>query len=330
VPLGTGDDLEDGIPLFLDQLIDGLRVQKASSAGLAETAAQCGRALLERGFTVAQVVHEYGGVCQAVTGLADEMKVPITAAEFQLLNQCVDEAIAQAVTEFTHAREQAMTREGEDRLADLAHELRNSLGAAMLSFQVIKRGSVATGGATASLLERSLTRALALVESSIAEVRVHSGAQALDRVSVRELIGEVAVGATIEASSRGIALAVMPPDAGVDVKVDRQVLAAAVANLLQNAFKFTRPCSTVLLSTSFTAHRVSIEVEDECGGLPPGDPAELFRRFEQRGRDRTGLGLGLSICRKSVEAAGGEIHLRDMPGTGCVFTIDLPRLSPDP
>jgi hypothetical protein len=71
-----------------------------------------------------------------------------------------------------------------------------------------------------------------------------------------------------------------------------------------------------------------IEVKDECGGLPPGKADELFRRFEQRGRDRTGLGLGLLIARKSVEADGGEIHVRDMPGIGCVFTIDLPRLSP--
>jgi signal transduction histidine kinase len=52
----------------------------------------------------------------------------------------------------------------------------------------------------------------------------------------------------------------------------------------------------------------------------------LFHRFEQRGRDRTGLGLGLSISRKSVEADGGKLRVQDVPGIGCVFTIDLPRL----
>jgi len=56
--------------------------------------------------------------------------------------------------------------------------------------------------------------------------------------------------------------------------------------------------------------------------------AELFRPFEQQGADRSGLGLGLSIVRKSVGANGGEIRVRDLPGTGCVFTIDLPRLPP--
>ena len=69
-----------------------------------------------------------------------------------------------------------------------------------------------------------------------------------------------------------------------------------------------------------------VEVEDECGGLPPGKAGDLFRPFEQRGGDRTGLGLGLSITRKSIEADGGTVRVRDMPGTGCVFTIDLPRL----
>ncbi len=100
--------------------------------------------------------------------------------------------------------------------------------------------------------------------------------------------------------------------------------------MLQNAFKFTRAKGHVTLKTSSAKDRVLIEVEDECGGLPPGKADELFRQFEQRGPDRTGLGLGLSISRKSVEADGGEIHVRDVPGVGCVFTIDLPQLSPLP
>jgi signal transduction histidine kinase len=68
-----------------------------------------------------------------------------------------------------------------------------------------------------------------------------------------------------------------------------------------------------------------IEVEDECGGLPPGDSEELFKVFEQRGGDRSGLGLGLAISRRGVEANGGKLYVRDLPGRGCVFTIDLPK-----
>jgi signal transduction histidine kinase len=73
------------------------------------------------------------------------------------------------------------------------------------------------------------------------------------------------------------------------------------------------------------ADRVVIEIEDECGGLPPGKAEELFQPFMQRAADRSGLGLGLSISNRGVEANGGRLHVRDLPGKGCIFTIDLPR-----
>jgi signal transduction histidine kinase len=71
--------------------------------------------------------------------------------------------------------------------------------------------------------------------------------------------------------------------------------------------------------------RVLIEVEDECGGLPQGTVDALFRPFEQHGADRSGVGLGLSVSRKGVEAHEGRLYARNIPGRGCVFTIDLPR-----
>ena len=90
------------------------------------------------------------------------------------------------------------------------------------------------------------------------------------------------------------------------IAADRQVLAAVVANLLQNAFKFTRPGTTVTLRVGASAERVLIEVQDECGGLPSGDVNELFRPFEQRSADRTGIGLGLAFSRWGAEANDGR------------------------
>ncbi|MGA3124091.1 MAG: HAMP domain-containing sensor histidine kinase, partial [Polyangiaceae bacterium] len=101
-------------------------------------------------------------------------------------------------------------------------------------------------------------------------------------------------------------------------------------NLLQNAFKFTRDHGDVALTARATADRVLFEVGDECGGLPPGRTEDLFRPFEQRGSDRSGVGLGLAICFKAAKANGGEIRVRDLPGKGCVFTLDLPRKPPPP
>ena len=70
--------------------------------------------------------------------------------------------------------------------------------------------------------------------------------------------------------------------------------------------------------------RLLIETEDECGGIPPSK-GDLFQVFgDRRGGDRSGLGLGLSIARKAVRAHGGEIRIRNLPGKGCVFTIEVP------
>ena len=90
---------------------------------------------------------------------------------------------------------------------------------------------------------------------------------------------------------------------------------------------FTAPSSTVKLRVSASAERALIEVEDECGGLPGGNVEDLFRPFEQRGADRTGIGLGLAFCRWAVEASNGRISARSLPGIGCVFTVDLPRVT---
>jgi signal transduction histidine kinase len=108
------------------------------------------------------------------------------------------------------------------------------------------------------------------------------------------------------------------------VHADRQILASIVTNLLQNAFKYTRPHTHVTLRTSTAGNRLLIEVEDECGGLPAGAAETLFEPYVQKSADHTGLGLGLSICRRGTEAIGGTIQVRDLPGKGCVFTVELP------
>ncbi len=327
-PRPTEAEIQHGIPIFLDQFIRALRLSQPSSA-MAESAGRHGRELLDVGFTVAQVVQDYGGLCQAVTELASETNAPITVGEFHEFNRCLDEAIAQAVTEYTRSRERSIASEGSERLGNLSHELRNALGAAMLAFQTLKSGNVGLGGSTAALLDRSLRRASALIDSAVAQVRLESGSRVTERLSMHEFTEEVEVSASMEASAQGLTLTVTPVAPGIEVEVDRQLLAGAVVNLLQNAFKFTRPKGHVTLTTSATRDRVLIAIEDECGGLPPGKAEELFRPFEQQSADRRGLGLGLSISRRSIEAIGGDLRVRDIPGVGCVFSVRLPRHPPD-
>jgi signal transduction histidine kinase len=327
-PRPTVRELETGVPLFLDQLAVALRDGPPSHQDLkaiGEGAAIHGGHLLEQGFSISQVVHGYGDVCQAVTELAQETDASITTAEFHTLNRCLDDAIAEAVTEYIRLRELAITGEGTMRSGVLAHELRNRLSAATVGFELIKRGTVATGGSVSALVSRNLARMGTLIHRSLVEVRLDSGIEYRERIPVAELIEEAEVDATMEATARNLALTVTAVDAGVHIEVDRQILAGAIANLMQNAFKFTRPDGHVSLRTSVTASRVLIEVEDGCGGLPSGKAEELFEAFQQKGEDRSGLGLGLFISRRGIEANDGLLRVQDLPGHGCIFTIDLPR-----
>jgi signal transduction histidine kinase len=327
-PRPTQRELETGVPLFFDQLAAALRSAPPSQKdmdAIGHTATIHGGHLLEQGLTISQVVHGYGDVCQALTELAQETEASITTEEFHILNRCLDDAIAQAVTEYMRLREQALNREGSIRSRELAHELRNYLSGVTLGFEMIKKGTVAAGGSVSALISRNLKRMGVLIHRSLAAVRLDAGIEHRERVPVAELIEEAEVDGSLEASTRSLALSVTTVERGVEVEVDRQIVAGAIANLMQNAFKFTRPDGQVSLRTTANSHRVLIEVEDGCGGLPPGKVEELFDAFKQRGDDRSGLGLGLFISRKGIEANNGVIRVRDLPGHGCIFTIDLPR-----
>ncbi len=328
-------ELSHGIPVFLDQLVDALHLAESTDViaheQIAKSAALHGHDLFRMGLTIAQVVHDYGDVCQTITELAHQQHARIAGDEFQTLNLCLDDAIAGAVTEYARQRERAITDQGTERLGMLAHELRNLLNMAMLSFESIKSGRVAPAGSTALIHGRSLLGLRNIIDQSLAEVRLEAGVQHVERISVAEFLEEIEIAAVLQAQARGLHLAVRSVDRALTIEGDRSLLVATVSNLLQNAFKFTtRTGGNVSLATRATAERVFFDVEDECGGLPPGNPEDLFRPFEQRGTDRRGLGLGLPICLRVAKANAGEIHVRDLPGKGCVFTLDLPRKPPPP
>lgn len=330
VPAFSGE----GLPTFLDQLGEALRKktlhQVVDHKDLKESGGLHGDHLYDQGITIAQVINSYGDICQVITGLATDREAAIAPGEFQILNLCLDEATAGAVTTFSGHRERAITAEGTERLGILAHELRNALNSAMISFDCIKRGTVATGGSTSAMLDRSLIRLQGLIDRSLADVRLEAGLLSLVRVPIWELLEEAEIGASIVAQSRGVHLEVSQVDHDLIVEVDRAILAAAIGNLVQNAFKFTRPGTHVALRALGTPTRVLIEVQDHCGGLPEGSADSLLRPFVQRGHDRSGLGLGLSICVKAMKMMAGELHIRDIPGEGCVFTLDLPKQPPPP
>jgi signal transduction histidine kinase len=330
IPPPTEAVLAHGVPVFLDQLRDALSLGQLTSPEIGKSAIKHGHELLRQGFTVSQVVHDYGDVCQAITELAGELNAPISTDYFRTFNRCLDDAIAGAVTEYGRERNQSgidgESARGSERLGFFAHELRNLISTAIMAFEVLKTGNVGVAGSTGSVLHRSLMACHTLVTRSLAEVRLTQGIQHREQFLIAAFIKDIASASTLEANARGLSLTVAPVEDGVAIEADRQVLAAVVANLVQNALKFTRPRTTVTLRVDTSADRVLIEVHDECGGLASGDVNELFRAFEQRSEDRSGVGLGLAFSRWGAEANDGRVYARNLPGTGCVFTVDLPRL----
>ncbi len=344
----TDAQLADGIPIFLDQRIETLQLEQTSERGssadisgvagggtssqIGDTAMRHGRNLLKHGFTLEQVVRDYGDVCQAVTNLAYELDAPINVDEFRTFNRCIDNAIASAVNAYALHQAAAVQTDNlvasNSRMGTLVHELRNYLHIVIYAVQAIKAGNVGTEGATGAVLDRSLIGMRQLIDRSLADVRVTAGLPArLQSIRLSEFLRDAQASVPRELQSQGRQLIVGPVNNDITVVADPEILHAALFNLLHNAFKFTKPDTAVALRVQEVADRVFIEVEDHCGGLPLGAAEKMIRPFSQNGEDRSGLGLGLDICRRGVEANNCVLRVRDVPGSGCVLTIDLPRHS---
>ena len=346
----TPQQLANGIPLFLEQLTSTLLAEElgdvaegariSGPAGgdgtalsqIGITATAHGHELMELGYTVDQVVHDYGDLCQAITDLAVERDAPFSVDQFRTLNRCLDNAIADAVTEFSAHREMNISRQRSDgeneRLGILVHELRNSLQTVTLAFRALESGQVPIAGSTGALMKRGLATLSSLLDRSLGEVRVQACATDLTHAfPLAAFIADARSIASLAANARACELRVPEVDASVAIAGNRDHLLAALVNLLQNALKFTHPHTAVTLHAYVAGDRVSIDVKDHCGGLPTGFSEKMFRPFTQGAFDRSGLGLGLAIARRAVEAEGGSLTVRDVPGTGCVFTMSLPRHS---
>jgi signal transduction histidine kinase len=342
----SNEQLKNGVPLFLDQVIETLKFEQTSDPlsrgenhGLLASelppddvyraAAKHGRELLLLGFSIDQVVHSYGDLCQAITDLAYEREAPFEIGEFRTLIRCLDNAVASAVAEYTTQRDSTSAHnsalEMTEKIEYLAQDLRNRLGTAMLAFAAAKASNLSLKGATGSVLEHGLFELRDLIDRAQAETRSMAGGSPNGQVfSVAEFIAEIKFAAELAARVRGCSLLVTAVSPDLNARGDRDLLYAALGSLVQNALKFTRAHTAVFLNVHTSADRILIDVVDHCGGLLNGNTETIFLPFTQNTNDRSGLGLGLDIARKNVELNGGSLTARDMPGKGCAFTISLP------
>ena len=179
-PVVTPAELDHGIPLFLDQLTQmlpgGVNSEAMGAASLLhpsmaeqqirDGAARHGTELLRHDFTIEQMVHDYGDLCQAITELASEQDKVISTQEFGVLNIRLDNAIAGAVTEYARRNRAAEVATYAD-LSAIVHELRNLHNTSIVALTAMRNGTVGFTGATATAFDASMARAGRLIDRAV-------------------------------------------------------------------------------------------------------------------------------------------------------------------
>ncbi len=327
-------ELTDHLPGFLTEIVSALREDaglssRGPSPAETSTAAGHGAERLRLGFSLEAVVREYGALRDAVVATARDAAVQLTFRELQVLGDAIITGIAQAVTQYARQRDAELLRQANEHYAFVAHELRNPLSTAMVAFQLLKgKGLIPAEGSTVRALERSLRSTRDLVDQTLQAARVASGIEVRRAPTTLAVLFEDAeIGALSEAETKGSELRLtIENDERIDV--DRRLVCSALGNLFRNAVKYSPPGAVIEARGRVSDGRVTVEIEDCCGGLSPGQVEQAFAPFARLDQRESGFGLGLSIAKQAVDAHGGGIRVQNLPGKGCIFVLELPTTGP--
>jgi signal transduction histidine kinase len=316
--------LVTGVPGVFDEILRALRLD----AGLPDTppetetaGADLGRARQRDNAAIALVAYGIGAISDSIGELGAESELSFTAREYQVFNQGIDASTASAIEEYQKYEREDQRLEHSKRLGFLGHEIRNALASALMSYATLKKGVMGINSRTGDVMGRSLFAIQNLVNQALAAVQLEAHAPVVSRsLQINSLFLQLEATAIPE---RGVVVQWIAP-ARLSVHADERLLSSAIGNLVQNALKFSRPGSLVMVRARRDDASTVIEVEDQCGGLAPGSEESLLAPFAQRGDNRHGLGLGLPIVREAVEAQGGRLTITNLPGKGCIFRVTLP------
>jgi len=324
-------ELKKGLPLFLGQLVMVLEksspvVSVLDEQKILKVAGSQGREFLRLGYTLSHVVHAYGAICQAITQLASEKKARLTSPEFHNLNRCLDIAIAGAVTEF-EAKRNIQTKVMEvEYLGCLAHELRNALSRAVISSEMIIKGVVGSTGSTSKVLQVSLSEIDTLLNKAIWEIKTRSKSDVnFSHFFLIEVLDQLLLTAGVEADRKGQTFKT-DIDPSIELNADEHLIRSALANVIQNAIKYTKKNGALSLTVKRVKQTAVIQIEDECGGLSKQKIESLLKTSLKVSSEGTGMGLGLAITQKALKHCKGKLSAKGTTN-GCVFTLVIPCIA---
>lgn len=323
-------EIIDGLPYFLDELVDILRNRDGADARVEsnrvnELAGNHGSQRFHAGFSLGAVVREYGVLRECLLDLIRDRHLAVDIDELQIVMEALNAAVANATEQYVRERDRAIEEQNQRHFGFMAHELRNPLNSALLAAQALQRRPGSDADAVVLRLVRNLGTVRDLVDNTLTGVRIQDLARnrALEsaEIPLHQLLGDVREELSGETEDKGIAISI---DGQAAVRGDLRLIRSAITNLLRNAVKYTGRGGAILVRLREGNDSVSVEIEDQCGGLPEGKTEELFIPFVQRGGDRSGFGLGLAIAKAAVETHRGRVQVSNLPGRGCIFMATFP------
>jgi signal transduction histidine kinase len=249
-------------------------------------------------------------------------------AAMVLWNTGLERQIQYTRNEFTE-----LDRMKSDFIAITSHELRTPLGL-ILGHATFLREMISEEQREAiDIIIRNATRLKEIIES-LTEVDNYEAGVARVRqnsISIPSIIREVVSSFQDMAASKNITLEEDVRDEDLQVEADANKITVAISNLIRNAITFTNEGGQVQVTVESVTGHVQVSVKDNGIGIPAGDLGRVFDRFFQveshLTRRNTGMGLGLSVAKSTIELHGGRIWVESIEGKGSTFSFLLPLRS---